>query len=87
MVGYDEQNTILLPPRTPGSLLPKQLLEHYEQTNKGNQDNNFPGVPIIGTETASNIIEATSPDDYHHAISKENMEASQTNQTSKGNWK
>ena len=40
MVGYDEQNTVLLPPREPGSLLPKQLLDHYERTNMNNQDNN-----------------------------------------------
>lgn len=33
--GYDEQNTMLLPPRAPGTLLPKQLLDHYEaSTNK-----------------------------------------------------
>eukprot|EP00111_Clytia_hemisphaerica_P015085 TCONS_00044431-protein len=40
MVGYDDQNTVLLPPREPGSLLPKQLLDHYERTNLNNQDNN-----------------------------------------------
>ena len=40
MVGYDEQNTILLPPRVPGSQLPKQLLDHYNRTNTNQQDEN-----------------------------------------------
>jgi len=80
MIGYDEQNTILLPPRTPGSLLPKQLLEHYEQINKNNQDNVLPGVPtIIGTQ-ASNVLESTRQDGSNQA-SKENIETSQENQS------
>jgi hypothetical protein len=30
MKGYDEYNTILLPPRPPGEKLPPELLEFYE---------------------------------------------------------
>ena len=30
MKGYDEFNTILLPPRLPGEKLPPELLEYYE---------------------------------------------------------
>jgi len=86
MIGYDEQNTILLPPRTPGSLLPKQLLEHYEQINKNNQDNVLPGVPtIIGTQ-ASNVLESTRQDGSNQA-SKENIETSQENQPKKNSLK
>ncbi|XP_057292027.1 hydrocephalus-inducing protein-like [Hydractinia symbiolongicarpus] len=40
--GYDEYNTILLPPRAPGDPLPKQLLEHYEKVNKTTSDTNVP---------------------------------------------
>lgn len=40
--GYDEYNTILLPPRAPGDPLPKQLLEHYEKVNKPTSDTNVP---------------------------------------------
>ena len=30
MKGYDEYNTILLPPRPPGEKLPQELLDYYE---------------------------------------------------------
>ena len=51
MVGYDEQNTVLLPPREPGSLLPKQLLDHYERLNSTNQD----------SETHPSFMEGVQP--------------------------
>lgn len=30
MKGYDEYNTILLPPRNPGDRLPNELLDYFE---------------------------------------------------------
>lgn len=30
MKGYDEYNTILLPPRAPGDRLPQELLDYYD---------------------------------------------------------
>jgi len=30
MKGYDEYNTILLPPRNPGDRLPTELLDYFE---------------------------------------------------------
>ena len=50
MVGYDEQNTILLPPRVPGSQLPKQLLEHYALSSMSQHNGN-------------NVLAATSTDE------------------------
>ncbi|XP_046359897.2 hydrocephalus-inducing protein homolog isoform X3 [Haliotis rufescens] len=34
MKGYDEYNTILLPPRNPGDKLPSELLDHYDEQMK-----------------------------------------------------
>ena len=34
MKGYDEYNTILLPPREAGSDLPKELIEAYKEMSK-----------------------------------------------------
>ena len=40
MKGYDEYNTILLPPREAGSELPKELIEAYtEMSQKKNEKN------------------------------------------------
>ena len=34
MKGYDEYNTVLLPPRDPGSKLPAELTDYYEEQMK-----------------------------------------------------
>jgi hypothetical protein len=34
MKGYDEYNTILLPPRNPGDRLPNELLDYFEGNKK-----------------------------------------------------
>ena len=34
MKGYDEMNTILLPPRNPGDKLPQELLDYYDEQMK-----------------------------------------------------
>ncbi len=34
MTGFDEHNTILLPPREPGGKLPPELTDHYEEQMK-----------------------------------------------------
>lgn len=50
MPGYDENNTLLLPPRVPGEGLPRELLDHYkhlcsQQKDHGSSDESrFTGV-------------------------------------------
>lgn len=38
MKGYDEYNTILLPPRRPGSKLPQELLDAYSEQQKKKEE-------------------------------------------------
>ena len=39
MKGYDEYNTILLPPRKAGDQLPAELLEYFYEQEKAKEDN------------------------------------------------
>ena len=39
MKGYDEYNTILLPPRKAGDQLPAELLEYFNEQEKAKEDN------------------------------------------------
>lgn len=52
MKGYDEYNTILLPPRVAGSDLPKELIEAYNEMSKKKDDKE--GQNALGQGAAEN---------------------------------
>ena len=94
MVGYDEQNTILLPPRVPGSQLPKQLLQHYARTNVNNRDENSV-LGGIGSEVdglvsneLSNLTESSSgnvvPSHHQHVVQDSSNETNLESKNSEG---
>ena len=72
MAGFDEYNTILLPPRLPGDPLPKLLLDHYEEVNKPIDVPTEINIPIIASASVTEpsiSMKAVSPE-----ISKESLE-------------
>ncbi len=85
MRGYDEQNTILLPPREPGEDLPKELFEAYNEMRKKkesekkdsgeipNEDNVFNDSVAVGGEVVNDQVVADK--DVTDAKSEEEIES------------
>lgn len=68
MKGFDEYNLLLLPPRVPGELLPKQLLDYYEESKQEETVNEIT-IPVLNSTSSNgteNIMTETSKE-----ISKE----------------
>ena len=63
MKGYDEYNTILLPPYIPGQGLPHELAQNYEELEKQKAMDTGTGVGTEATSVVSNEMITISNSD------------------------
>ncbi|KXJ27389.1 Hydrocephalus-inducing protein [Exaiptasia diaphana] len=60
--GYDEYNTILLPPRQPGEKLPSEVVESYQQQQTKKEEEEKAQAEAAAKRQAEEGGEATAPD-------------------------
>eukprot|EP00794_Sanderia_malayensis_P018879 gene18879-20779_t len=65
MRGYDEQNTILLPPRDPGEDLPKELYDSYNEMKKKKEESDF-----AKQQVDDNAVADTDTDDAEASLAQ-----------------